>query len=334
MAKKDSQQVLTGTNTSSSLSQGHVYSRKDLSTQFQIVDANINNGIFKPAAFDSVWIFVTETKTADKTQYEDVLIGDELRMEGQTEGRTDYLLEKHVERGLEVLLFYRTKKNQHPGYGFTYKGRFLYQSQSGSRPTKFVLRHESSPLLNASVVEEELAESGEFDPQNIIDARKKVIASVVRRKGQGKFRAALLKAYKGRCAVTGCTIEALLEAAHIVPYLGDETNVVSNGLLLRADIHTLFDLRLLWIDPENRTVKLAEPLIGSEYEEWANKALYAPENSSDWPSVKALKSQFNTLQLSAGSSGNPQPSGSLNAPDDSIPSDVDQEHQMLAATLK
>jgi putative restriction endonuclease len=300
VAKKDSPQVLTGAYTSASLNEGQVYTRKGLQAEFQITAASINTGIFKPAAFDSVWIFVTETKTADKTQYEDVLIGDVLQMEGQTEGRTDYLLENHVERGLELLLFYRTKKNQHPDYGFTYKGRFLYQSQSSSKPTKFVLRHENSPALSAPAIEDELAISGEFDPQNIVDARKKVTASVIRRKGQRKFRKALLKAYKGRCAVTGCIVEPLLEAAHIVPYLGDETNVVSNGLLLRADIHTLFDLGLLWIDPDKKVVKLTEDLKRSEYAELQGKPLRVPENLADHPSVEALKSQFNTLKLSAG----------------------------------
>ncbi|MEO2018753.1 MAG: HNH endonuclease signature motif containing protein [Fuerstiella sp.] len=42
---------------------------------------------------------------------------------------------------------------------------------------------------------------------------------------------------------------AVLEAAHIRPYRRPEDNDVQNGLLLRADIHTLFDLNLLGIEP-------------------------------------------------------------------------------------
>ncbi len=55
--------------------------------------------------------------------------------------------------------------------------------------------------------------------------------------------------YEHRCVVTGCTVIAVLEAAHIRPYRRPEDNDVKNGLLLRADIHTLFDLNLLGIEP-------------------------------------------------------------------------------------
>ena len=50
--------------------------------------------------------------------------------------------------------------------------------------------------------------------------------------------------YEGKCAVTGCDVPDVLQAAHIFPYMGPETNHPSNGLL-RADIHTLFDLGLI-----------------------------------------------------------------------------------------
>lgn len=296
VAKKNSQQVLTGSYASQSLEEGHVYTRDDLRALFAITASSINNGIFKPAAYDSVWIFVTEHKTADRTQYDDALIDDVLNMEGQTQGATDYLIREHVVRGLELLLFYRTKKYEHPGAGFTYKGKFLYQSDQGSGPTKFTLRQANSPALSIPLIEAELEDSGEFDPRNIIDARRKVLASVVRRQGQTQFRAALLKAYEGKCAVTGCTIEALLEAAHIVPYQGSDTNVVSNGLLLRADIHTLFDLGLLWIDPDSRVVKLAEALRESEYQNWAGKPIFVPQKSSDQPSATALLSHINSFK--------------------------------------
>src|ERR1700722_13744752 len=42
----------------------------------------------------------------------------------------------------------------------------------------------------------------------------------------------------------------VLEAAHITPYMGASTNSLLNGLLLRADIHTLFNLGLISIDPD------------------------------------------------------------------------------------
>lgn len=69
------------------------------------------------------------------------------------------------------------------------------------------------------------------------------------REGQAKFREALLQAFQNRCAVTGSTVTELLEAAHIEPYSEGQDHRLSNGLILRTDIHTLFDKGLLAINP-------------------------------------------------------------------------------------
>lgn len=90
------------------------------------------------------------------------------------------------------------------------------------------------------------------------DARKRIRRDVVARQGQGQFRDALIRAYDGRCAVTGCDELYALEAAHIRPYRGEHTNITANGLLLRADIHTLFDLGLLAVNPETLTVVISD----------------------------------------------------------------------------
>ena len=65
--------------------------------------------------------------------------------------------------------------------------------------------------------------------------------------------------------MTGCEILDVLEAAHIRPYRGLNDHNVQNGLLLRADVHTLFDLDLIGIHPDKLTVEL-NPLIKSEYQ--------------------------------------------------------------------
>lgn len=110
----------------------------------------------------------------------------------------------------------------------------------------------------------ELAEQAEqlpgFDPHDDEDGRKKILRTVAVRQGQGKFRDELLQAYAGRCAITGCDQVQVLQAAHIAPYNGSKSNNVCNGLPLRADVHTLFDLGLLRIDPDTRTVSIAASL--------------------------------------------------------------------------
>lgn len=126
--------------TSEQLHVDGLYSRNELREQFDISDATINTGIFQPQGHESVWLFITEEKTADRTQYEDRLDGDDLYFEGQMRGRTDPLIREHVERGLELLLFHRQKKDEHPNYAFRYEGVFRYLSDEGSEPTRFHLR--------------------------------------------------------------------------------------------------------------------------------------------------------------------------------------------------
>ena len=62
-----------------------------------------------------------------------------------------------------------------------------------------------------------------------------------------------------------------MEAAHILPYAGDKSDFVSNGLLLRGDIHTLFDLDLIGINPRTFAVALARSLRGTSYDELGEK---------------------------------------------------------------
>ena len=131
-------------------------------------------------------------------------------------------------------------------------------------------------------------EDGSFSPKDITDGRERILASIVRRRGQPEFRHTLLEAYDGKCAITGCDAEDALEAAHIIPYLGVETNRVTNGLLLRADIHVLFDMGLIAIDTSNMTLLVSPDLERTEYNLLADKHLRFPKNLSLAPNIEAL----------------------------------------------
>jgi putative restriction endonuclease len=124
------------------------------------------------------------------------------------------------------------------------------------------------------------------------DARTRTLRLVHLRQGQSGFRRTLLAAYGRCCAISGCGVEAVLEAAHIQPYLGAHTNVVTNGLLLRADLHTLFDLGLLRIDPLSRRIELDAGLMATEYKALQGQALRPPNNERDRPDVSALNSAW------------------------------------------
>jgi putative restriction endonuclease len=70
------------------------------------------------------------------------------------------------------------------------------------------------------------------------------------RLGQGTFRIAVTDAYGRGCAVTDEHSLPVLEAAHIKPYGLEGPHEVSNGLLLRADLHRLFDLGYMTVTPD------------------------------------------------------------------------------------
>ncbi len=134
-----------------------------------------------------------------------------------------------------------------------------------------------------------LNEAGVFNPEGIADARERVLSSIVRRRGQPAFRQHLLAVYKGRCAITGCDVEAVLDAAHIVPYRGPETNHPGNGLLLRTDLHALFDLKLVAVDVETMTLIVSPTLTGTCYADYRARPITVPDDPESQPSREALE---------------------------------------------
>jgi hypothetical protein len=118
------------------------------------------------------------------------------------------------------------------------------------------------------------------------DTRTIALKQIKERRGQGKFRQKLIDAYDGKCAISGCEIIDVLEACHIKSYLGDNDHHPENGLLLRADLHTLFDLLLLGINPVTKCIELHPSLHGSEYGQFQGKAIL---DSSIQPSFDALR---------------------------------------------
>ena len=118
--------------------------------------------------------------------------------------------------------------------------------------------------------------------------------------GQGRFRLNLLSAYGGRCAITGCDVAEVLVAAHIRSFASSIDHSTQNGLLMRQDIHSLFDNGLLYIDAEFH-VRLSEKFklnygSSSEYRELDGRALRLPRNKAFWPSVMALE-EHRKLQM-------------------------------------
>ena len=93
---------------------------------------------------------------------------------------------------------------------------------------------------------------------------------------QRPFRRALLEAYGGRCALTGCDVAEALEAAHVADWRSE--NDVGAGMVLRADLHRLLERGLLVIDGDY-TVRTAPPW----YRALEGQRLRLPANRLLWP---------------------------------------------------
>jgi hypothetical protein len=119
------------------------------------------------------------------------------------------------------------------------------------------------------------------------------------RLGQVSFRRELKAAYGSKCCISGCNVSEALDAAHIDKHAGPASNHVQNGLLLRRDLHALFDAGLMAIDPKTMTTAFAMEVRGwKEYQRWhGTQKLATPDKGSTYsPSVQALRRRWASFQ--------------------------------------
>ena len=102
-----------------------------------------------------------------------------------------------------------------------------------------------------------------------------------RRPKQAAFRNALLIAYEGRCAISGCDAAPALEAAHVADWHAE--NDVGAGILLRADLHRLFESGLLVIDGRYEVAEAP-----AWYGELRGRRLRLPVNRLHWPRLPVV----------------------------------------------
>jgi putative restriction endonuclease len=113
------------------------------------------------------------------------------------------------------------------------------------------------------------------------------------RLGQGAFRLAVTEAYNRECAITGGRVLPALDAAHIQAFGSGGEHEVSNGLLLRRDIHSVFDAGYLTFDEELRVVVSdrvrTEFNNGNEYRRLQGERLRVPPNPMFQPDPARLE---------------------------------------------
>jgi|694.fasta_scaffold70726_2 ribosomal protein L37AE/L43A len=118
-----------------------------------------------------------------------------------------------------------------------------------------------------------------------------VEATVRRRRGQREFRFKLMERFGEICAFSGEQPPQVLEAAHINSFAQTGEHHLNGGLLLRRDIHSLFDANLISVNPESWKIQIAPRLQSFEtYRPLNGRSLLVPEGSR--PSIDLVRSHF------------------------------------------
>lgn len=105
------------------------------------------------------------------------------------------------------------------------------------------------------------------DDGSTVTARRKA------RRNQSRFRLNMMELYGSACAISGEGVEDVLEAAHIVNHSETGLNNTGNGLLLRSDLHRLFDRSLLAVDPKSLNIVVSPRLEKTEYQKFSGMKL-------------------------------------------------------------
>jgi putative restriction endonuclease len=119
------------------------------------------------------------------------------------------------------------------------------------------------------------------------------------RLGQNAFKAVVQEAYVRRCAITDHKILPTLQAAHIFPVAAGGQHRVDNGLLLRSDVHTMFDRGYLAIDQDFRLCVSKRLRMefgnGSEFYSKEGSIISLPSIERNRPSLEYLSWHFNEV---------------------------------------
>lgn len=117
---------------------------------------------------------------------------------------------------------------------------------------------------------------------------------VLQRTGQTKFRETIRFAYNDVCAISRTTEATALVAAHIQPVKSRGRHSANNGMLLRADIHNMFDSGLITVDGKYR-IHVSSLVVDEQYVKLNGKRIHLPHDYKLWPSVQLLKQHFSNV---------------------------------------
>lgn len=141
-----------------------------------------------------------------------------------------------------------------------------------------------------------LSPTAEFSPHRCwLDANDETVAreaslrDVADRPAQREFRAQIRQIYGNRCAVTGCATPSALQAAHIRTFDGSDNNAPTNGILLRADLHLMFDAYLIALSEDGSQLEVCSSLQDPTYDFLRNAPVSPPIREDLRPSRENIR---------------------------------------------
>lgn len=163
-------------------------------------------------------------------------------------------------------------------YTYTQTGYAVYFIEDDDYPDFMSLvERRGWNMLEEDVVSGEFtwrSEIKKHENEILANLTERRLSSQKLRPVQGAFRDNLFDLYGGKCLLTQCAVPEALEAAHVLPHTGDEIrDRPDNGLLLRRDLHTMFDAMLWSIDPKTNKVQLARRLSDNCYSALESKVI-------------------------------------------------------------
>lgn len=135
------------------------------------------------------------------------------------------------------------------------------------------------------------------------DGEAYVAVQTMRRRRQDVFRKNVLAAYDHRCALTNASTPTVLQAAHIDSFAKSKSHAVTNGILLRADVHLLYDAHLLTIRPDSGQIVVSDCVSERMYRDLDGMRMRFPKNSDCHPNDRLLEihlQSYNNCQRKLG----------------------------------
>lgn len=115
--------------------------------------------------------------------------------------------------------------------------------------------------------------------------------SVERWRRDGKFRTALLDLFDSTCAISGCKVLDAIDASHILGVADEGDDDVTNGWIIRTDLHRLFDVWLMSVDPATGRVHISPDCMDS-YAEFDGRTVTLPEGAASLPAFEIHWKEF------------------------------------------